>query len=103
MWMRRGSAFALVAVLAACSDPSTSPTVPATDAAIGGGVSFARREQAGYKVYRNGSTTDAQTLPAGGAYLAGGGTDVDAGMVWLMAQGGTRGPGEYGDVVVLRT
>src|SRR5262245_39805816 len=94
-----GSAIALAAVLAACSDPSTSPTAPATDA----GVSFARRGEAGYKVYRNGSTTDAQTQPAGGAYLAGGGTDVDAGMVWLMAQGGTRGPGEYGDVVVLRT
>jgi cyanophycinase len=44
-----------------------------------------------------------QTTPVGGAYLAGGGTDVDAGMVWLMGQGGTRSPGKYGDVVVLRT
>src|SRR5678815_3780593 len=101
MMMRRASAFVLVAVLAACSDPSTSPTAP-TNATIGGGASFAKVDP-GYKVYQDGSTTDVQTTPAGGAYLAGGGTDVDAGMVWLMGQGGTQSPGKYGDVVVLRT
>ena len=99
MLMRRGSGLVLVAVLAACSDPSTSPTAPA----IGGGVSFAKPVAPGYKVYQTGSNTDVQTTPVGGAYLAGGGTDVDAGMVWLMNQGGTQSPGKYGDVVVLRT
>jgi len=34
--------------------------------------------------------------------LAGGGTDSDAGMRWLLAQGGSRGTNRYGDVVVLR-
>lgn len=58
---------------------------------------------AGYVSYFTGSTTDAQTTPLGGSYLAGGGTDVAAGMTWLMAQGGQRSAGTYGDVVVLRT
>ena len=99
MLMRRRSAFALVILLAACSDAPTSPSAPT----VGGGVSLAKPANPGYTVYQSGSTTDVQTQPIGGAYLAGGGTDVDAGMVWLMAQGGTRSPGKYGDVVVLRT
>lgn len=57
----------------------------------------------GYVAYASGSTTDAVTTPLGGALLAGGGTDSDAGMRWLLAQGGTRGTNRYGDVVVLRT
>ena len=57
----------------------------------------------GYIAYVDGNPTDAVTVPVGGAYLGGGGTDSDAGMVWLMAQGGARGANQYGDVVVLRT
>ena len=101
MSARRHSALALIIVLAACqaaTDPPTSPNVRTPESA-----SFAKPVDPGYKVYQSGSSTDAQTQPIGGAYLAGGGTDVDAGMVWLMGQGGTRGPGQYGDVVVLRT
>jgi len=102
MLNRRRSALALVVVLAACGTAPDSPTAPnATPPTTG--VSFAKPVDPGYKVYQNGSTTDAVTQPVGGAYLAGGGTDVDAGMVWLMGQGGTRSPGKYGDVVVLRT
>ena len=57
----------------------------------------------GYSVYFSGSTTNAVTTPLGGALLAGGGTDSDAGMRWLLAQGGMRNGTGYGDVVVLRT
>lgn len=57
----------------------------------------------GYTAYVSGSTTDVQTTPLGGVLLAGGGTDSDAGMRWLLAQGGARGTLRYGDVVVLRT
>ncbi len=57
----------------------------------------------GYTTYVSGNTIDVQTLPLGGALLAGGGTDSDAGMQWLLAQGGARSAGAYGDVVVLRT
>jgi len=56
----------------------------------------------GYTAYVSGSSTDAVTTPAGGALLAGGGTDSEAGMRWLLAQGGTRGTNLFGDVVVLR-
>src|SRR5690242_18845226 len=54
MLMRRGSALVLVAMLAACSDPSTSPTTP-TSATIGGGVSLAKPVDPGYTVYQDGS------------------------------------------------
>jgi cyanophycinase len=102
MLIRRRFALTLVAVLAACGPGSDSPTAPNANSA-GAAVSFAKPVNPGYTVYQSGSTTDVQTQPVGGAYLAGGGTDVDAGMVWLMGQGGTRGAGKYGDVVVLRT
>ncbi len=49
-----------------------------------------------------GNTVDASTTPSGGVYLGGGGTDIDAGMTWLLARGGARGTNQYGDVVVLR-
>lgn len=102
MPMRRRSALVLVVLLAACRAGTDSPTAPNANTRIAG-VSFAKPVDPGYKVYQDGSTTDAQTQPIGGAYLAGGGTDVDAGMVWLMGQGGTRSAGKFGDVVVLRT
>jgi cyanophycinase len=57
----------------------------------------------GYTAYVSGSTVDVQTTPLGGVLLAGGGTDSDAAMQWLLAQGGARGTLKYGDVVVLRT
>jgi len=98
----RRSALVLVVILAACRAATDSPTAPNANVPIGG-ASFTKPVDPGYKVYQDGSTSDAQTQPVGGAYLAGGGTDVDAGMVWLMGQGGTRSAGQYGDVVVLRT
>ncbi|MES3034406.1 MAG: cyanophycinase [Gemmatimonadota bacterium] len=83
--------------LAACGG---SPTAPAIDPA----PSLAKaKPNPGYTAYVSGSTTNATTTPLGGALLAGGGTDSDAGMRWLLAQGGTRGTNLYGDVVVLRT
>lgn len=97
----RRSALAIVVLIAACR-AVTDPTAPNAKAPAAG-VSFAKPVDPGYQVYQSGSTTDVQTQPIGGAYLAGGGTDVDAGMVWLMGQGGTLSPGKYGDVVVLRT
>ena len=98
----RRSAVVLLVALAACRAASDSPTAPNVTAPIGG-VSLAKHVDPGYKIFQTGSKTDVQTQPIGGAYLAGGGTDVDAGMVWLMGQGGTQSPGQYGDVVVLRT
>ena len=64
---------------------------------------LAKTPPAGFTLYTTRGATDVVTTPTGGVYLAGGGTDVDAGMVWLMARGGTRSGGGYGDVVVLRT
>lgn len=55
-----------------------------------------------YTSYFSGDTTDAVTTPVGGTLLAGGGTDSDDGMRWLLAQGGAHTPGKFGDVVVLR-
>lgn len=72
-------------------------------ALIAGSASGARPVDPGYKTYFDGSTTDVTTTPLGGALLAGGGTDSDVGMKWLLGQGGARGVGKYGDVVVLRT
>jgi cyanophycinase len=102
MFTRRRSALVFLVVLAACRADIDSPTSPYGETPLAA-VSFAKPVNPGYTVYQTGSTTDVQTQPIGGAYLAGGGTDVDAGMVWLMGQGGTRSPGKYGDVVVLRT
>ena len=79
--------------LSACRDHPTDPREPAAPPAI----------PVGYASYVSGSTIDVQTVPAGGALLAGGGTDSDAGMQWLLAQGGATGLRAYGDVVVLRT
>ena len=56
----------------------------------------------GYTAYVAGSTVDVTTTSIGGAYLGGGGTDIDAGMIWLMSRGGARAANQYGDVVVLR-
>ena len=87
---------ALAAGLTACNTGTTVPTpAPVPAAAPGAGP--------GYTAFVTGSTTDAVTVPVGGALLAGGGTDNDAGMQWLLAQGGTRAPNQFGDVVVLRT
>lgn len=86
----------VVLALAACAGPRLAPTAsPDTAPASGTG-------DPGYTAYVSGSTTDAVTTPTGGALLAGGGTDSDAAMRWLLVQGGTRGTGQYGDVVVLR-
>ncbi|MCZ8205816.1 cyanophycinase [Gemmatimonas sp.] len=94
--MVASAAFGLL--LAACGgvgDPVPPPTSP-----IGA-------LPTGYTAYVTG-TPNATASPAGGVYLAGGGTDDAVGMAWLLAQGGvagiTRGGQPYfGDVVVLRT
>ena len=85
----------LACCLAACG---TAPIAPAAAPELRAG-----QADPGYTVYRSGSTVDAVTTPLGGALLAGGGTDSDAGMRWLLAQGGTQRANAYGDVVVLRT
>ena len=97
--MLRHVAVTLIAAVAfaACSSAPTAPPLPSTAARSAG------RVDPGYVAYVSGSTTNAVTTPRGGALLAGGGTDSDAGMQWLLVQGGTRGSNLYGDVVVLRT
>jgi len=103
MTTRACSALLLSLALAACSSRSTSPTGPATPNTLDGLTAAAAKVASGYATYVSGSTADVQTTPIGGALLAGGGTDSDAGMQWLLAQGGSRSAGKYGDVVVLRT
>ena len=101
MFTPHRSALVLFVVLAGCNAGTDSPSAPNVAAPVD--ASLAKNPNPGFKVYQSGSTTDVQTQPIGGAYLAGGGTDSDEGMVWLMGQGGTLSPGKYGDVVVLRT
>jgi len=88
------SAVLLIFALVACGSRSNAPTAP---------VAVGVQADPGYTAYVSGSATDAQTVPLGGALLAGGGTDSDVGMQWLLARGGARRVGAYGDVVVLRT
>ncbi len=85
--------FAASLALSACGGAPTAPAsaVPAPATNLG------------YVSYVSGSIVDVQTNPVGGALLAGGGTDSDAGMQWLLAQGGALGTRAFGDVVVLRT
>ena len=85
---------AIVGCNGAPTAPAASDTVPVFGKA---------KTDPGYQAYVSGSSIDALTTPLGGALLAGGGTDSDAAMRWLLAQGGARGANLYGDVVVLRT
>ena len=97
--LRRSLAACVVSI--AISGCGGAPTAPATTTPA---PALAKGKVApGYQAYVSGSSTNAVTTPLGGALLAGGGTDSDAGMRWLLAQGGTRGTNLYGDVVVLRT
>jgi len=93
--LRLFTVFIAACTVAACS---TVPVPPSAAPTLRTGQSGP-----GYTAYTSGSTDDAVTTPLGGALLAGGGTDSDAGMRWLLAQGGTRDANEFGDVVVLRT
>lgn len=88
--------------LAGCGT-AVAPSAPVVMTEPAGVGSAAGKVDPGYVAYVSGSTTDVQTTPSGGVLLAGGGTDSDAGMRWLLAQGGTRSALKYGDVVVLRT
>ncbi len=90
------SVFVLVAALTACGGEATGP-------GSGPPPVIPPEVDRGYTAFVSGNTTDAQTTPLGGALLAGGGTDSDAGMRWLLAQGGARSASAFGDVVVLRT
>lgn len=94
--MTRWATALLLVGASACSD-STRLADPFESARL------AKAPSAGFTLYTTKGATDVVTTPVGGVYLAGGGTDLDAGMVWLMARGGTRSGGGYGDVVVLRT
>jgi len=71
----------LAALITLCAAGDSSATAPSPVSAP---------PDPGYTAYTEGSSVDALTVPLGGAYLAGGGTDIDAGMVWLMPQGGAR-------------
>jgi cyanophycinase len=88
--------------LVACGD-TVAPSAPLHGAPVEALRAAAAKVNLGYTAYVSGSTIDVQTTPLGGVLLAGGGTDSDAGMRWLLAQGGARGTLKYGDVVVLRT
>lgn len=87
----------LLVLVAACGQDTPLPAAP-------GEAVFARQPSTGFEIYVTGKGPDVVT--AGGnraVYVAGGGTDDAAGMKWLLAQGGTRSGGGFGDVVVLRT
>ena len=104
MTTRACSALLLALALTACNSRPSSPTAPtAVGETDGLMAASSAKGDPGYTTYVSGSTTDVQTTPLGGALLAGGGTDSDAGMQWLLAQGGARSAGKFGDVVVLRT
>jgi cyanophycinase len=94
--MTRWAPALLLIGASACSE-SASVADPLESARLG------KTPSGGFTIYSTKGATDVVTTPTGGVYLAGGGTDLDAGMVWLMARGGTRSGGGYGDVVVLRT
>ena len=101
MTTRACSALLVSLTLTACS---RAPSQTEPNALADRTAAFASSKvDVGYTAYVSGSLTDVQTTPAGGALLAGGGRDSDDGMKWLLAQGGARGAGKYGDVVVLRT
>ncbi len=105
MTTRACSALLLLLALTACNSRPPLPTAPTAAGETDGlrAASASVKGDPGYTAYVSGSTTDVQTTPLGGALLAGGGTDSDAGMQWLLAQGGARSAGKFGDVVVLRT
>lgn len=105
MTIRACSAVLLSLALAGCGSRSSTPTGPSVPGDLDGASAASTKGNVdpGYTSYVSGSATDVQTSPVGGALLAGGGTDSDAGMQWLLAQGGARSAGKFGDVVVLRT
>ncbi len=80
--LMRAAAVAVAAALAVTFIPAG-----AASAAKGGGTGYVR--------YFSGNAADVQPAFAGGLLLAGGGTDSDAAMRWLLGRGGN------GDVVVL--
>ena len=94
--MLRLSLTAVVLALAAAGCRTATPQSAPRPAADAGSP------DSGYVAYVSGSRSDAVTTPLGGALLAGGGTDSDAGMQWLLAQGGRQAQARFGDVVVLR-
>ena len=92
------------ATITGCAGARTTPQAAATPSNATPAPSTPQSDTArGFTVYHSGSDTDVRTTPRGGAYLAGGGTDIEAGMRWLLAQGGERAGGGFGDVVILRS
>ena len=84
MTTRACSALLLLLALTACNSRPTLPTAPTATGETDGlrAASASVKGDPGYTAYVSGSTTDVQTTPLGGALLAGGGTDSDAGMKW---------------------
>lgn len=104
-FLRRTTLLSALFAAGACAIPHNAPAAatPSSGAPRSPADSARADTARGYTLYHSGSLTDAQTTPKGGAYLAGGGTDIEPGMRWLLAQGGTRPGGAFGDVVVLRS
>lgn len=100
MRTRRWPLAATLVLAAACADTNTVPTAPE---GLDGISAVTKKADLGFEVYASKKATDVQTVPRGGVYLAGGGTDQADGMAWLLARGGQRADGGFGDVVVLRT
>lgn len=88
----------LVTTLAACAPRARTEVRAAARTSVASTVD----SQPGLITFVSGSASDVQTTPRGGILLAGGGTDSADGMRWLVAQGGQRPTGGFGDVVVLR-
>ena len=87
-------ALVLSLFLAACGHPTGAPIVSRIVSPVD--------SLPGLVTFVSGSAVDVQTSPVGGVLLAGGGTDSPDAMRWLLAQGGVRTNGAFGDVVVLR-
>jgi cyanophycinase len=94
---------ALLAAGACAASRAPSEATPTTSTPRSAADSARADTARGYTLYHSGSSEDVRTTPKGGAYLAGGGTDIEPGMRWLLSQGGAQANGQFGDVVVLRS
>ena len=102
--MRKYTAFPMVSAL--CLLGCVQPSAPVAQGLRTPPVTSTVDSQPGLTTYVSGSGVDVNATPLGGTLLAGGGTDSEEAMRWLLAQGGTpRGKASgarFGDVVVLR-
>ncbi|HEY0931325.1 MAG TPA: cyanophycinase [Gemmatimonas sp.] len=102
--LRVSTMLALLLTASACAASRTPSEAAPVSSSPRSPADSARADTVrGFTLYHSGSTSDVRTTPKGGAYLAGGGTDIQPGMQWLLGQGGTQAGGAFGDVVVLRS